>query len=347
MSWIKENYEKAALGGAAVLLVGLGALTFMGGDKRPSSKARSYDHNDDPGTERLSTLVSALEVRASKAAVQPKVIDGREVDVFIGQALYQAEGQSQPVDLYESGPVHAGISNAWWREHGLDPTFANAPERDADKDGFTNREEFEALTNPVDPKSHPSLLTKLTGDSVEVFKMQMRWSVFDSESITIYYQDTKRSRFNERVQLGGDFFANENGSVNGRFSIAAEQTKATDVRGRQQDAYVITDKAPRYKGTAREQVTLLRRGPKAGGFNELQDLSVELRLHALGKSGETFVINEYEKFSLPFDPKAKSKPFQVTQISAVAGQRDVFNVTIEGPGKDGLSESRNLTVRKN
>lgn len=347
MSWIKENYEKAALGGAAVLLAGIGAVTFLGGDKQVSAKAMAYDHSDDPGTERLSDLAAVLEVRSAHASIRPKVVSGREVDAFVGQALYQSENSDQPIDLYESGPVHAGIANAWWREHQLDPTFANAPERDADKDGFTNREEFEAMTNPVDPSSHPSLLAKLTGDGVGVFKMQMRWSVFDSETITIYYQDTKRARFNERVTLGGEFFARENDSVNARFKIAAEQTKATDVRGRQQDAYVITDLASRYKGTDREKVTLLRRGPKSGGFNEIQDKSVNLRLHALGKSGESFEVNEFEKFALPYDPAAKVKPFQVTQIAPVTGQKDVYNVVIQGPGKDGVSETREFTVRKN
>lgn len=32
---------------------------------------------------------------------------------------------------------------------------------DPDKDGFTSREEIEAATNPVDPKSHPALISKL------------------------------------------------------------------------------------------------------------------------------------------------------------------------------------------
>jgi len=345
MSWIKENYEKAALGGAAVVLAGVAATCFLGGDEKPSGDALSYDHNDDPGTELLAEVATVLEARKTPAAIRELTIKGREVDLHIGQRLYMADGSDKPVNIAESPAVHQGIPNVWWTKHGIDPSFANAPERDADKDGFTNREEHVAQTNPADADSYPSPLSKVVGNGVDLFKMQMRWSNFDQKSLTIYYRDNKRIRFSERVNFGEAFFKEGSDAVKGRFVLGSEVMKAQDHRGREQDAYEITDTTPRYKGTPKEKVTLLRRGP-FDSHNEIQDRSVTLTLHALGKESETFVVREYEKFALPFDLNAKDRPYQVTKIEPVAGQKDVFTVVLSGT-VDGQQESKTLTVRKN
>ncbi len=346
MSWVKENYEKAALGGAAAVLIGVAATCFLGGGDPVSDKAKSFDEPQGPSTEALTELALVLDTRQVPAVVRDKSEKGREVNLFVGQRLYMTDGSTELVDLYESGPVHEGITNVWWRKYDIDPSFANAPERDHDKDGFTNREENVAQTNPTDASSYPALLSKVVGNTVDVFKMQIRWSVFDDKSVTLYYQDNKRARFNERVNFGATFFEKPNEAVKRRFMLEEGAVKAVDQRGREQDAYVIIDKTSRYKGTDREKVTLLRRGPFNGGFNEIQDRSVTLTLHALGKESESFVVREFEKFALPYDAKAKKCPYQVTAITPVEGQKDVFTVEIIGL-IDGKKETRTLTVTKN
>jgi len=346
MSWLKENYEKAALGGAVAILVGVVATSFLGEDGGPSAKAHPVDIDNNPGEELLAEMASVLEGRENPAEIRPKLINGREVDLFVGQALYMVDGSVDPVDIYEGSAVHKGITNKWWRENGIDPSFANAPERDEDKDGFTNREEFDAETNPTDKTSYPSPLVKLTGGGVDVFKMQMRWSSFDAHSITIYYQDTKPTRtFSERVEHGAAFFVKGGMDPNNRFKLSDGSTKKEGPNGRQQDAYEVEDTTPRYKGTPKQNFTLFRRGSKNGGFNEIQDRSVTLKLHALGQEGSSFVVKELERFSLPYDEKAKNRPYQVTKIEPVVGQADVFTVEIVG-SLDGKPEAKTLTVRK-
>ncbi|MFC4992792.1 Amuc_1099 family pilus-like system protein [Rubritalea tangerina] len=351
MSWIKENYEKAALGGAAAILVGVVATSVFGGGDKPSDKQLSFDRNDDPGTEKLAEISSVLEAREKTAIIRPKVIDGREVDLFVGQKLYVAEGSTTPLDPYESKNIHEGIANEWWRKHGIDPSFANAPERDFDKDGFTNREEYDAQTNPADATKYPSPLSKVVGNEALVFKMQMRWSSFDADSITLYYRDNNREKFNERVQHGAKFFSADNAKIKNkgleqRFVLGAGSQKVQDPNGREQDAYTVTDTDPLYKGTDRETFTLLRKGAFDGGHNEVQDRSVKLTLHALGKEGEPFTVREFEKFSLPYDPKAEVKPYRVARITPVIGQKEVYTVELEGE-IDGKKESKTLTVRRN
>ena len=54
-----------------------------------------------------------------------------------------------------------GLPDAWEKLHGLDSNNAADAALDADADGFTNREEFAAKTDPKDPASHPDYLDSI------------------------------------------------------------------------------------------------------------------------------------------------------------------------------------------
>jgi hypothetical protein len=342
MSWIQENYEKAALGGAVAILAGVAAMCFIGGDD-VSAKALSFQRNDDASVAALSEATRVLEERSAPAQIREKIVDGREVDLFVGQPLYVKEGQSEAVDLYDAGNVHPGIPNEWWRKFDIDPTFANSADRDFDKDGFTNREEYEAKTNPADKNVYPNPIAKLEPLKVDVFKMQMRWSVFNANEVTLYYQDTGKRRFNERVAIGDDFFKKQVEGIAGRFTLLEKVEGQVGPNGREQEAYAVRDNTPRFKGTPRAKFMLWRRGDKPGGFNEIQDRSVEFRLNALGQEGETFVVSELESFALPYAPKAKQRPYKVESIEPREGQSDQFVVTISCL-EDGVKSSKEFVI---
>ncbi|MFC5051003.1 Amuc_1099 family pilus-like system protein [Rubritalea spongiae] len=341
MSWIEENYEKAALGGAVAILAGVAALSFIGKDD-VSAKALSFDRNDDPSVEALAEVSSVLESRSAPAQIREKIVSGREVDLFVGQALYVKEGQSTAVDLYDSENVHQGIANAWWRKYGIDPGYVNSADRDYDKDGFTNREEFVAKTNPADSSAYPNPIAKLEPQGVEVFKMQMRWSIFNADQITLYYQDTKKRRFNERVSVGDAFFARDEEGIKGRFTLVGKVEDQAGPGGRVQDGYEIKDNTPRYKGEDREKFTVWRRGDKPGGFTEVQDLSVEFRLKALDKDNESFIVSEFETFSLPYDQNATERPYRVESIDP---RGDQYIITVSY-SEEGVKTSKEFIVSK-
>lgn len=48
--------------------------------------------------------------------------------------------------------------NAWWKKHNLDPNDGAQLVADSDGDGYSNREEFLADTNPRDPNSLPGVM---------------------------------------------------------------------------------------------------------------------------------------------------------------------------------------------
>lgn len=346
MSWAKENYEKAALGGAAAILLGVVGVSVFGGGDALTAKAKKFTQDDTTEVESHSTLAATVQARSVEVEIPEKTEGLRKVDLFVGQALYIKEGETKVVDPHESDVVmHEGIPNVFWLKNGIDPTFANAADRDFDKDGFSNREEYNADTNPADKAEHPSPLKKLVGRDVDVFKMQMRWSEFDAGSISLTYQDNKRVRLRgQRVPLGAKFFVDAPESVNQRF-VLGDKVEVTGEDGRTQVAYEVEDTLPLYKGTDRAKFVLLKRGSKSGGFNEIQDRSVKLSLNALGQEAEVFTVAEGQTFSLPYDPAAAVQPYKVEGIVAKPGSAGSYLVTISET-IDGETTKDTISVSK-
>lgn len=344
MSWIKENYEKAALGGAAAVLLGVVGVSVLGGSDELSSKQKNFSQNDSTAVVAHDDVAVTLKGRQSDAKVAENSVGPRKIDLFVGQALYMKDGGAKPVDLYESESVHEGIPNVFWQKYGIDPTFANAADRDFDKDGFSNREEFNADTDPTEVEEHPSPLAKLVGRSVDVLKMQMRWNAFDANSISLTYQDNKRQRVRGRVLSGAKFFVEGNDSIKERFVLGEKKTGVMGPKGSKTDAYVVTDTSPRFKGTDKETFLFYKNGAEKGNFNEIQDRSVKFTLNALGEESKSFTVFEKETFSLPFDAGSKDRPYKVESIVAkgAAGQ---FTVTVSET-IDGKKKEQSFTVGK-
>ena len=68
-------------------------------------------------------------------------------------------GVSQPAIVkVEIDSDHDGMPNDWEIKYGLNADDPRDAAADKDGDGFTNLEEYEAKTDPTDPKSHPDYL---------------------------------------------------------------------------------------------------------------------------------------------------------------------------------------------
>jgi len=67
-------------------------------------------------------------------------------------------------------PLYPPVPNQWLIDHRLDYTDMNILERDPSHKGFTVREEFEAATDPNDPKQFPPLRKKLSFDAGSIRK---------------------------------------------------------------------------------------------------------------------------------------------------------------------------------
>ena len=71
-------------------------------------------------------------------------------------------GVKQHLVKVEVDSDNDGLPNDWEKKYGLNLNDAADADLDKDNDGFTNREEFEAKTDPTDPKAHPDYLDSLS-----------------------------------------------------------------------------------------------------------------------------------------------------------------------------------------
>jgi len=326
--WIKENYEKAALGAAGVVAVAVGAIILFGGGGDSGKKDRAPEVNNSTEISSFVELSQTLKDRKSKVA-----ITGGDLDVFIGKDLYARKGSTDPVDLEVSADVHPGIKNSIFIDNPeLDPSFENSPKLDVDGDGFSLLEEVKASTDPTKADSHPDPLEKLLVTKVDAFVYRLRWSEFAKPQITLRYLDINGGQTAEQAKPGDVLF--KEGPMKGRFQLS-ERQKLNDPNGREQDAYVLTDLSDFKKG---KQLKVYRRG-LTEGTNQFSDFSATLELGALGQKGKVFTLQEGEAFSLPYDKAATKKPYKLKSIES-----DGANYTLLFESTEGDKKSHKLNI---
>jgi hypothetical protein len=322
MSWISENYEKAALGAAVLAVAGLAYagwnklgsvdLEFGSTPRGPLSKQK------DPGVKSAGMVAqtkSSLQLKREWAKGED---EGRSVDLFTGVALFvNKNDEKNPVDLIEGQNVHPGIPNSWWLEHRIDPGFADSPLRDEDEDGFSNQDEFTAKTEPSDAKEYPLLITKLTYSGDESLQWVLR-PVFEAGggSFTFTYGDGKqinRVGAANPVPPGGIFF--EKGAAAGRFKLlGSEKRKVMNeaIQDEEEVTFVrIEDQKPNKKGDVYEIPASFRKADERKHVRF--DRTAVLTLEALGLAGQEFKIEENTSFALP--PGDGKKRYKLTEVS--------------------------------
>ncbi len=67
-----------------------------------------------------------------------------------------------------------GMTDVWEKLYTLNPEDASDADLDGDNDGFSNLEEFEAKTNPTDPKSHPDYRTRMSVSALTGTRVPLR-----------------------------------------------------------------------------------------------------------------------------------------------------------------------------
>ena len=334
MSWISENYEKAALGAAVLAVAG---LAYAGWNKLGSVDLEFGSTPRGPLSEQKDPSVKSADMVAqTKSSLQLKrewakgEDEGRSVDLFTGVALFvNKKDENNPVDLIEGQDVHPGIPNSWWLEHRIDPGFADSPLRDEDEDGFSNQDESTAKTDPSDAKEYPSLITKLTYSGDESLQWVLR-PVFEAGggSFTFEYADGKaRNKVGAAnpVPPGGIFF--EKGAAAGRFKLLGSEKRKVMNEKIQDEEDVnfvrIEDQKPNKKGDVYE-IPAFR---KADARKHVRfDRTAVLTLEALGLAGQEFKIEENTSFALP--PGDGKKPYKLTEVTPE-------RIVIEFTGEDG------------
>lgn len=306
MSWISQNYEKAAIGGGLVVAAGLAFLGWskLGSVPEDFNVQTSGRGNSNPAVveaEKLPQTASSLEQKR----IWERAKDGeRSVDLFTGVALFvKRDGPTKAIDPYKDPAIHPPIENVWWLDNRIDPGFADSPQRDPDKDGFSNLEEFQGKTDPNDAKSHPSLLAKLKYVKDESLEWLLDPGLEDQGTFSFRYVDSKggqnRAGAMNMVKPGDLFFAN--GVAQNRFKLLGSEKRQVEnprTHAQEERTYLkIEDQRPNKKGTVYEIPNNIPEGIKKT-FSKF-DRTAVLTLEAAGEGGKEFKVEENTRFALP------------------------------------------------
>lgn len=325
MSWFSENYEKAAVGAATVAAIG---LAFAGWSKLGSveeifsGSPKGSGSNDPsvPGGDAVPTAKASFQLQREWVRGYDKE---RPVDLFTGVSLFVNRNDlDKPVDLGNRGepPVHPPIPNQWWIDNRVDPGFADSPQRDADDDGFSNLEEFEAKTDPMDGEAFPQLITKLSYVGDESIRWVLRPGFAAGENgYTFDYDDTAglRNRVTAAApaQPGDLFFAEE--PLKNRFKyLGFEEREVMDERlkAKVKTVFVmIEDQKPNKKGLKFEVPAAFRKNKAEMEKNSRYDRTAVLSLEALGMNGKEIKVEENTEFALP--PEATEKNYKMIEVT--------------------------------
>ena len=159
----------------------------------------------------------------------------RKGGIFVGTSLYLKKGERLPINLYEGDPVHSLIPNSWFLKYGIDITLLDAPNRDEDGDGFSNREEYLSETNPKEKKSYPPLISRLRLSHIDVNFFTLKIASEIGNRYKFSYADSfgRENKTKEFIREGETFFSVEEKSDEeevaiGRFRFAKIVEKESD-----------------------------------------------------------------------------------------------------------------------
>lgn len=315
MSWVSNNYEKAVLGGAVAVALG---LSYWGWTQY-SGVAQDFDAHLVGKGNNNTAVQGADVIRMATASMnrdhswlQGVVEGGRKVDLFTGISLFVSrDSPDKPLDLLSEGskPVHPPIPNSWWIQNRIDPGFADSPISDPDHDGFSNIEEFNANTDPNNSKEYPPLIAKLMYVKDESLTWVLRPGSASEGKFPFIYKDSKgvlnKTEITDLIAPNSLFFTK--GPMTNRFKLLGSKVRMEMNRRtnseREMTFVRIEDQRPNKKGTVYEIPSPLSED-LMNGFAKY-DRTAVLSLEALGLNGKEFKVEENTTFALPSDASKK------------------------------------------
>ena len=201
MNWIRANYDRATLIAAALFLFLSAVFIYL---RAANFRKSIAEMQLEPSLQKQSSKAKAPEVeQAKQKLVGPAqwTFSGRSGLFVPEQHFISANGQ--PTTL-QNTQLHPPVPNEWLEESGLPITEGDVLEQDPDGDGFSNLDEWEAHTNPIDKNSHADYITQLKMISLaqEPFRFIFSSWVGDTYAINTidHRQPTQFLRIGETIR---------------------------------------------------------------------------------------------------------------------------------------------------
>ena len=196
-NFFKDHYDWLVAAVGVVLLAGVGALFATSLDNTPEAaraaceaelKQRTPAHKDVPNTDEVFRKLEAVQRRMVSPSML-KVPSDTNGCFLASERRVRCQKCRNPIPFgskfctdkacnFEQKALDAadavrggidadndGLPDAWEEKYGLNPKDPADAKLDSDGDTFTNLEEFEAKSDPKDPKSHPDYLEFLSASN--------------------------------------------------------------------------------------------------------------------------------------------------------------------------------------
>ena len=188
MTWVRENYERVALGTGVVFLLICAFFIWRsaaGFDQNFASLQPSGPAKPAAPTEKALELERAAE----KLRQAPQWTFGGRSGLFVPEKHFIGPN-GLPATL-QTTEVHPPVPNEWLDQFGLPIAEADVLTQDGDADGYTNLEEWQGRTNPTDKNSHPPFIAKLRVKSVTREPFRLVFASKAGDTFTINTTDLK------------------------------------------------------------------------------------------------------------------------------------------------------------
>lgn len=212
MNWVKQKYDLAILAFATLLLVSNAAWIAMVRmepvDVQPplvAPKQNSIPPVDIQAIRDAEKLADS-PAKWSSSADRPEGAPERG-SLLVSRFYLLKDGKLIDPLADGSDQLHPPITNEWLRAYGLDVTDMNIKVKDSDGDGFSNLEEFESKTDPIDSKKTPPSMNKLklVGFKPVPFRLEFKGDPSgDAKEFQINFKDLKGPARTQYRKIGDE-----------------------------------------------------------------------------------------------------------------------------------------------
>jgi hypothetical protein len=189
MDWVRAHYERVAVFAASAFLL-LSAILIL-------SEAAQFGANfaaqqASPPAKPAAPPAKALELEAAvkKLELPPQWTFSGRSGLFVPEKHFIG-ANGLPATL-QTTQVHPPVPNEWFEQFGLHVEDADILDQDPDSDGFTNLDEWQGHTTPIDKNSHPDYVTKLKLKSFSEEPFRLMFSSWVGDTFAINTIDLKQ-----------------------------------------------------------------------------------------------------------------------------------------------------------
>lgn len=212
MDWLKKNPEKVALIVVALVATGFGVkhlLALQGYAStfelpNPAKKGKAIPETPEALVEKSSNLLEVavdwkdkkIEIAGSNAA--------KEVPLL--RSVYIVEKNGKLFDLANPNtePLRPPVPNGWILGNQLEILNPKILDTDSDSDGFSNLEEWQGKSEPLNKDSHPPYTDKLFFAARPQLDLTLRFAVNSNPDFQVVVQ-TRQRTITKIYRLGQSF----------------------------------------------------------------------------------------------------------------------------------------------